>query len=644
MMKFIRGRLIVSMVFFLVISFCGFNVYADQNTKNNKVLDEIDKYLNGSMNKLPVPGMSIVIVKDDAILFSKGYGVESIDTNQPMTKNSSSAIGSLTKSFTAVAMLQLVEHGKVSLEDLVIKHIPWFKTLDEENSRKITIKMLLSNTSGLPTEVNADKLFLSIETSNIAREEFIRSLSTISLNEEPGQAYEYSNAGFVVAGYIIEKVTDMTYENYIEENILKPLDMDRSTTKLEYFDNLNVLYGHTAGINASIVSNKLYNIIGTPAGSELRCSASDLGNYLAMLLNDGVYKNKQIISQESINRLFEPVISFKKASDWGEAKEWDMSYALGFMRGKIDGEDILTHGGNTRTMSSRNLIDKKEKIGIQLLFNVGGINKEKYQITEMLIVQNVMQILKNKKLITGTNNDTKTKNNFILSHEKEDDYIGNYTNSSGTIKMTIERDNSGRLFAESYDINGKWQYEIEFLSPSRIKMANTAASITADFSMTSDGKVTGFSMGLYGNMIKLPDDMYSGYTKHQSPDQKISFLLSKEYEVNWQREGFIVTDKNDTIIVLGERGIDITKFNERKINEFKNRGKVMFESNDYKENISLYICREKILTVEEGDIRKQIIIVSMKGKHSVGITAEVPYGSATNVIRDIILDIINTLE
>lgn len=644
MMKFIRERLIVFMIFFLVILFHGYNVYADHSDRNNKVIDDIDKYLNECMDKLHVPGMSIVIVKDDTILFSKGYGVESIDTNQPMTKNSSSAIGSLTKSFTAVAMLQLLEQGKVSLEDPVIKHIPWFKTLDEENSRMITIKMLLSNTSGLPTEVNVDKLFLSKETSNIAREEFIRSLSTYSLNEEPGLAYEYSNAGFVVAGYIIEKVTGMTYENYIEENILKPLDMDRSTTKLENFDNLNVLYGHTAGINTSIVSNKLYNIIGTPAGSELRCSASDLGNYLVMLLNDGVYKNKQIISKESINRLFEPVISFKKASDWGEAKEWDMSYALGFMRGKIDGEDILTHGGNTRTMSSRNLIDKKDKIGIQLLFNVGGINKGKYEITENLIVQNVMQILKNKNIISKTKNHTKTKNNFVLSHENEDNYIGNYTNSLGTVKMTIEKDNSGKLFAESYDINGKWQYEIEFLSPSRIKMANTAASITAEFSMTSDGKITGISMGLYGNMIKLSHDIYSGYTKYQSPDQNISFLLSEEYEVNWQREGFVVTDKNDTMIILGEKDIDVTKFNEEKINEFKNSGKVLFESNDYKENISSYVCREKILTIEQRNVRKQIVIVSIKGKHSIGITAEVPYGNATNVIRDIILDIINTLE
>ena len=108
--------------------------------------DDLDKYLENLYGSHIIPGFSVVVVMEDQVIFNKGYGLETIDGNKPMTSNTSTAIGSLAKSFTALAMMQLVEEGKVKLDDPVVKHLPWFRTANKTVSDQITIRMLLNNT------------------------------------------------------------------------------------------------------------------------------------------------------------------------------------------------------------------------------------------------------------------------------------------------------------------------------------------------------------------------------------------------------------------------------------------------------------------------------------------------------------------
>lgn len=151
----------------------------------------------------------------------------------------------------------------------------------------ITVRMLLSNTSGLPS---TDGLIHAPDDSDNAMEKAVRSISSKTLSSKPGEAFEYSNEGFDTAGLIIEAVTGMRYSEYMQKYVLEPLKVDRSTTDVKKFDSLKVLYGHNPGMDGAIPAAKYVDTTHLAAGSEFRSTAKDLGHYLIALLNGGKYE------------------------------------------------------------------------------------------------------------------------------------------------------------------------------------------------------------------------------------------------------------------------------------------------------------------------------------------------------------------
>ncbi len=154
-----------------------------------------------------------------------------IGSMEPMSRDMPSPIGSLTKSFTALAILQQVERGTLSLDDKVVHYIPWYTTFDKEKSDTITIEMLLNNSSGLPHNVDFTTFFKNNPSMNF--EKAIKAHQNVRLYFDPGTSYSYSNEGFMIAGYILELVTGMSYVDYVRENIFEPLEMSQTTTAIE---------------------------------------------------------------------------------------------------------------------------------------------------------------------------------------------------------------------------------------------------------------------------------------------------------------------------------------------------------------------------------------------------------------------------
>src|SRR4030095_13300531 len=150
------------------------------------------------------------------------------------------AVGSITKSFTALAVMHLVEKGKLNLDDHVVKYLPWFHTVNREQSDKITIRMLLNNTSGLYSPNTTP----TYDLSDSVIENFVKNLSSIYLYKEPGNSYEYSNTAFVVAGLVISKVSGISYASFLEKEIFLPLGLKHTTAKPEAFARMDISYGH----------------------------------------------------------------------------------------------------------------------------------------------------------------------------------------------------------------------------------------------------------------------------------------------------------------------------------------------------------------------------------------------------------------
>ena len=178
--------------------------------------DEVDIYISTKMKELGIPGAALVIVQDDEIVHLKAFGIADA-TGRLVTTQTPFFTGSTGKSFTALAIMQLVEAGEIKLDAPVQTYLPWFRVADGKASEFITVCQLLNMTSGLSTSIGQEQL-TNTDLSDSAIENNVRALANVELIAPPGERYEYSNSNYVTLGMIIQAVTGESYETYIKEH------------------------------------------------------------------------------------------------------------------------------------------------------------------------------------------------------------------------------------------------------------------------------------------------------------------------------------------------------------------------------------------------------------------------------------------
>jgi len=391
----------------------------------------LERYLEQLLESQIIPGFSLVVVHGDQVVFQRGYGLTYMGGSQSMTDQTSTAIGSLTKSFTAMAIMQLVEQGKINLDEPVFTYLPWFKTANRELSDHITVRMLLNNTSGL----RALKV-RSSDTSEKALENLVRSFESIYLVNEPGTSYEYSNEGFTLAGLLIEEVSGLSYNRYLEQHIFTPLQMDRTTNDPKEFKRLHVLYGHYQGIDRAIPAHSEEEMLleFSPAGSLLRSTANDLGHYLIALLNNGRYGGDQILTPESIRLMWEPYSTFPGITKEEGGEGMPFHYGLGWFIGDLNGKQYIFHGGSRRSMSSMTFIAPDQDIAAVLLANVDLTMVDRYSFPNLItIMNNVIRLSLDEPLSDFAIPlvSDPTLNSYELPRGEEEKYLGEYRLASG---------------------------------------------------------------------------------------------------------------------------------------------------------------------------------------------------------------------
>ena len=161
----------------------------------------IDAYVEGQVKDLNLPGLALAIVHGDQIVHLKTMGVAD-PSGRPITPQTSFLLASVSKSFTALAIMQLVEAGQIDLDAPVQRYLPWFRVADADASARITVRDLLNQTSGL-SALTGNGYFTTRDSDDAAQERFVRGLSTASLSFAPGTAYEYSNANYATLGVIV---------------------------------------------------------------------------------------------------------------------------------------------------------------------------------------------------------------------------------------------------------------------------------------------------------------------------------------------------------------------------------------------------------------------------------------------------------
>jgi CubicO group peptidase (beta-lactamase class C family) len=220
----LKAILVIFLIALLILSLpANVNLAHAQTTSND--FSEVDAYINETMLRLPIKGLALAVVKGDQIIYMQGYGIANAQ-GDPATPQTPWPMGSVTKSFTALAIRQLAVAEKVDLDAPVQTYLPEFQLSDQHAASIITIRDLLDHTSGISKQ-EGEEPYLNSPTTTYA--DALDHLAKYRLDYQPGEHGEYSNWNYVLLSQVVSRVSNQPYAEYVQENIFVPLEMSRST-------------------------------------------------------------------------------------------------------------------------------------------------------------------------------------------------------------------------------------------------------------------------------------------------------------------------------------------------------------------------------------------------------------------------------
>ncbi|MBX7077561.1 MAG: beta-lactamase family protein [Nannocystaceae bacterium] len=318
-------------------------------------LTALDRRIDAERTRLGIPGLALVIVRDGEIVHSRGYGTRVAARDEPVGADTMFAIGSTTKAFTAMLVMMAVEAGKLALDDHPRRCLPGFKLARASNDAQVTVRDLLTHSTGLPT---AD---LAWATGALSRDELVALLGEIEPVAEVRQAFHYQNLAYVAAGECAAKALGGSYDALLRERILQPLGMDGATLRVATMQAIaDAAHGHHRDGDGRVreVPMRVLDAV-APAGG-LNASAAMLGHWLQLLLAQGRWHTRTLLSPESFATMIAPQFPSGPGLD----------YALGWVRTAHKGHAMLTHTGGIDGFSALVTFVPERGLGFALLANV----------------------------------------------------------------------------------------------------------------------------------------------------------------------------------------------------------------------------------------------------------------------------------
>ena len=313
---------------------------------------QFENYLSELMEKEQIPGVAVAISKKGKTIYKQGFGVRSHETKAPVTPDTIFGTASITKSFVAFSIMKLAEEGKLQLDDAVNKYLPNFQLKNYKNIDKIKIHHLLSHTTGIPSVERKEQL------ENFP--EHLDYLSELDLQKlgEPGEYISYNNDTFLLLGAIIEKVTGKSYQDFIENEIIIPQNMNRTTFELSevnQFDNVSTPYTIE---NEKPISCPWPTLGNYAVGGGIRSTVSDLVRY------GNIYVGKDY---KFTAKMTQPVHRTHGKSSYGFALLTTPDYG---------GVTLVEHGGSQPGVSSNFGFIPQKDLVVAVLTNCSGVSAD----------------------------------------------------------------------------------------------------------------------------------------------------------------------------------------------------------------------------------------------------------------------------
>ncbi|MCE5206865.1 MAG: class A beta-lactamase-related serine hydrolase [Chloroflexi bacterium] len=301
---------------------------------------ELDTVLKEIIARWGIPGMAVGLVQGDQVVYAEGFGVQSLETQKPVTLDSVFCTASVSKCFTATAVMQLAERGKINLDAPVIQYLPYFE-LDDERYRQITIRQMLCHTSGMPDldETEYDEMMEHPERDEGAAERWVRGLKTRKLVANPGEQFYYSNIAYNVLGDMLARVSGKSFETAMQEQILIPSGMLNSTFLLADVQPGLLAVPHLRSPEMIVNPVYPYHRADAPA-SFLHSTVEDMCHWAITSLNRGRYGRQNILSPAGYDRMWSTVVG-RGGSSPGIYEDMGLGWTLGHFKGVR----TVSHGG-----------------------------------------------------------------------------------------------------------------------------------------------------------------------------------------------------------------------------------------------------------------------------------------------------------
>ncbi|MBI3221343.1 MAG: serine hydrolase [Bacteroidetes bacterium] len=333
------------------------NQHPKEVADKNVLTKKIDNFLGESVTLLNIPGLSIAVTRNDSIIYQSAFGYRNLDTKEPMKVTYDFHWASVSKTFVATAMIQLVEQGKINLDEKLIHYLPYFKQ-KKGDYQDITIRQMLNHTSGIG-DVD-DYEWDKPQNDDAAPERFVKSLENDEMLFSAGKDWSYSNNAFEILGVVITKVSGVPFETYVKENILHPLEMEHTSFFYsEIPDSLRVK-GHIWKGKPIVSDVYPYNRIHAPS-STLNSSVLEMTHYGIANLNRGKYKGKQILAESSYNLLWTNSVHVADTTQPKVGVSWFLE--------NYNGLQTVSHSGGDTGFNSFFLLVPEKNISVAVVSN-----------------------------------------------------------------------------------------------------------------------------------------------------------------------------------------------------------------------------------------------------------------------------------
>ncbi|WMM23928.1 serine hydrolase [Tissierella sp. MB52-C2] len=292
------------------------------------ISNKLDTYMKALQEKQNFSG-SILVAKEGNILLNQGYGFADIDQATMNRSQTKFAIGSVTKQFTAMAIMQLSEKGLINMEDSLSKYLP-----DFPNGESITIHNLLTHSSGLANFTDLEE-FYTLSVNKLNPMDILDLIKDKPLMFKPGESFSYNNTNYLILGILIEKLSNMSYEEYLQKNILTPINMNNTGISYGKNNGLHDATAYSGHLEVAPIDDEVV-LRGTYSAGNMYSTTEDLYRWSEAL------KTEKLVKKETMNQIFTEHIDMEEAG----------SYGYGWMIIDSGVGKMILHGGNTLGFTS----------------------------------------------------------------------------------------------------------------------------------------------------------------------------------------------------------------------------------------------------------------------------------------------------